>query len=53
MKRMSGAVWVTAALMMLCGTAWGLTIWVALQVSTIVLDTLHQIVELAGMGGGK
>lgn len=29
--------------------AWAAVILVALQVSTIVLDTLHQIVELAGM----
>jgi hypothetical protein len=29
--------------------AWAAVILVALQVSAIVLDTLHQIVELAGM----
>jgi len=33
--------------------AWAAVILVALQVSTIVLNTLHQIVELAGMGAGK
>ena len=47
MKRMNAAVCLTAVLMMLCGTAWALVIWVALQVSTVVLNTLHQIVELA------
>lgn len=30
--------------------AWACVIWVALQVSTIVLKTLEQIVDLAGMG---
>lgn len=30
-------------------SAWAVVIWVALQVSTIVLNTLHQIVELAQM----
>lgn len=29
--------------------AWVLVIWAALVVSTIVLNTLHQIVELAQM----
>lgn len=29
--------------------AWAVVIWVALQVSEIVLNTLHQIVELAQM----
>jgi hypothetical protein len=29
--------------------AWALIIWVALQVSTVVLDTLNMIVELAAM----
>lgn len=28
---------------------WAVVIWVALQVSEIVLNTLHQIVELAQM----
>ena len=40
--------------LMLCALgAWAAVIWTALQVSTIVLNTLHQIVELAGMGAGK
>lgn len=30
--------------------AWAAVIFVALEVSTIVLDTLHQIVELAQLG---
>lgn len=34
-------------LTMLAALAWAAVIWVALQVSTIVLDTLHAIVELA------
>ena len=29
--------------------AWGATIWLALQVSTVVLDSLRMIVELAGI----
>lgn len=37
-------------LLTLCALgAWACVIFVALEVSTIVLDTLHQIVELAGM----
>lgn len=30
--------------------AWAAVIWVALQVSSLVLNTLRQIVELAQMG---
>ncbi len=35
--------------MLSAGIVWSLVIWTALEVSTIVLNTLHQIVELAGM----
>jgi len=35
--------------MMSALSAWACVIWVSLEVSSIVLDTLHQIVELAGM----
>lgn len=35
--------------MLAAGVCWALVILVALQVSTIVLNTLHQIVELAQM----
>lgn len=37
-------------LILLALLAWAAVIFVALQVSTIVLNTLHQIVELAHMG---
>ena len=49
MKSMKSAVWLTALLMLCAGAAWAAVIFVALQVSGIVLDTLHQIVELAGI----
>lgn len=42
--------WAPAVLMtLLLIGAWASVILIALQVSEIVLDTLHQIVELAGM----
>ena len=44
-----GSAILISVLLLLCATAWALVIWVALQVSTIVLNTLHQIVELAQM----
>lgn len=37
------------AMLLALVAAWAVVIWVALQVSTIVLNTLHQIVELAQM----
>jgi hypothetical protein len=45
--------WIRACLVGLLGvlttTAWALIIWTALHVSTIVLETLEMIVELAAM----
>lgn len=40
--------WVAALVSLL--VAWACVIWVALQVSTIVLKTLDQIIELAQLG---
>jgi hypothetical protein len=42
-------VLVTSLLMVAAAVVWSLVIWTALQVSTIVLKTLEQIVDLAGM----
>ena len=39
--------WLAALVSLL--VAWACVIWVALQVSTIVLKTLEQIVDLAAM----
>lgn len=36
-------------LLVLAVGAWGAIIWVALQVSAVVLNTLDMIVKLAGM----
>ena len=41
------SVWIAALLSLL--TAWAAVIWVALEVSTVVLNTLSMIVELAAM----
>lgn len=41
------SLWTLALLGLLA--AWAAVIWVALQVSTIVLNTLQQIVDLAGI----
>lgn len=43
--------WATliSVLLLLCAAAWALVIWMAVVVSTVVLNTLHQIVELAQM----
>jgi hypothetical protein len=38
---------VIASLVLLC--AWAVVIWVALQVSTVVLQTLDMIVDLAAI----
>jgi hypothetical protein len=38
-----------AALFLSAATVWALVIWVALQVSQIVLNTLDQIVKLAAL----
>jgi hypothetical protein len=43
------AVIVLIVLVAMLVAAWALIIWVALQVSTVVLDTLNMIVELAAM----
>lgn len=43
--------WLLPTVLMLCALgAWAAVIFVALEVSTIVLNTLHQIVELAQLG---
>lgn len=42
------ALGLTLSLLLLLG-AWGAVIWVALQVSTVVLNTLDMIVELAAI----
>ena len=49
MKNTKLAAATIALLLTSCAVVWGLVIWVALQVSAIVLNTLHQIVELAQM----
>jgi hypothetical protein len=38
-----------STLLLLCACAWALVIWMAVVVSSTVLNTLHQIVELAQM----
>jgi hypothetical protein len=43
------AVVVLMILVAMLVAAWALIIWVALQVSTVVLDVLNMIVELAAM----
>ena len=40
--------WLAATLLLV--VAWAVVLWVALEVSTIVLETLHAIVDLAQMG---
>jgi hypothetical protein len=41
---------VTSLLFVSAAVVWSLVIWTALQVSTVVLKTLEQIVDLAAMG---
>jgi hypothetical protein len=50
MKTMLRSYALPLILTLLALGAWAAVIWVALQVSTIVLNTLHQIVELAQLG---
>lgn len=41
------SVWISALVSLL--TAWAVVIWVALEVSRVVLNTLSMIVELAAI----
>lgn len=47
MKNWKIQAWLLGILTILLGAAWALVVWVAMQVSGIVLDTLSAIVELA------
>jgi hypothetical protein len=49
MNTMTARVLLTIACLLAAGAAWAAVIVIALQVSQIVLNSLHQIVELAGI----